>query len=732
MNYLSKIKPIPQKATLGDGVVFLGKMGEADFKINPGNIKTELEKNALTELYTNISKIMNVSAEEMTGKICIDLEISDIVPKEVVKNSDQAYKITVSEEKINICGYGERGLYYAVNTFLKLINVKNNEVFVPEVEIIDYPDLKIRGHFVESRFGSNLMTFEDWKAVIDDMADMKMNQLCVSLYGCWFIQYDMTPSNYLFLSIPKYPKLKSDVIKKYYSPRNKEWINEVAEVPMAKEDFFGDLIVYGKSRGIEVLPLWNSLGHNNLLAVHYPEIAAPKYKDGSVGLTSLCTTSKQALDMLFGIYDYIIDKYLRPNGIKSFHVGLDEVKNRAGLDSNNPHKIFSPWCECDECSKYTPQELLFNHAIRILKHLKSRGMESVFIYSDTIMEIEDADKFYNLLKENDVLDVCVVDWWKYYNLNNKRFMNLRPDLGVRSVVKPWNSYTHWALLAVYTENSRILSEMAIRDGAEGLQSYCAWDKTCDINHLAMASYSWNCVASGDRDTFKRHYAESRFPTRIEDAVLALKLFEDISEQGPTMPSDTSSKVGAGYFMFGVCCYYAYGFVVPTMPYPRRFPGEAVERILKYRKILEKLLRKISRDANKAYKIFADIAKDINCDTALARRYACELRNYRDIADDYLAYLKIYDIMQKPERNAEVSKKLLDIVTARKNERLAIMIEMESFKEDYLLPSHLRNQSLILQVFSDLESYLNTTLPEDVNIDMTDTSAISSANFKKLR
>ena len=126
------------------------------------------------------------------------------------------------------------------------------------------------------------------------------------------------------------------------------------------------------------------------------------------------------------------------------------------------------------------------------------------------------------------------------------------------------------------------------------------------------------------------------------------------------------------------------------------------------------------------------AKDTSCDTRLARRYACELRNYRDIADDYLSYLKIYDIMQKQERGAEVSKKILDIVTARKNERIDIMVEMERFKEAYLIPSHLRNQSLILQVFSDLEAYINTTPPEKVDINMLDLSNISSNNFRRLR
>ena len=60
---------------------------------------------------------------------------------------------------------------------------------------------------------------------------------------------------------------------------------------------------------------------------------------------------------LFGkIYDYIIDKYLKPNGIESFHLGLDEVRCENSHDPDDMLKVFSPFCECPECSKLTNQE----------------------------------------------------------------------------------------------------------------------------------------------------------------------------------------------------------------------------------------------------------------------------------------------------------------------------------------------------------------------------------------
>jgi hypothetical protein len=91
---------------------------------------------------------------------------------------------------------------------------------------------------------------------------------------------------------------------------------------MAKEDFFGELVAYGKSKGVEVLPLWNSLGHNTLIPTKYPETAP--LVGGERSRCGFCVSSPKTYELLFDIYDTIINKYLAPNGIfgycrKAFH-----------------------------------------------------------------------------------------------------------------------------------------------------------------------------------------------------------------------------------------------------------------------------------------------------------------------------------------------------------------------------------------------------------------------------
>ena len=173
---LSRIKPIVKHGTFCGKIISIGKLCDADFSISLKRLDGELSKNAANELYCGLDALMNVMSEKSKGKLTISLELSDDVPTEIEKNADQAYCINATDNKIELIGYGEAGLYYAVNTFLQTIHRKGIEFFVPEMKILDFPDLKTRGHFIETRFGSNLMTLEDWKSVIDNMASMKLRR----------------------------------------------------------------------------------------------------------------------------------------------------------------------------------------------------------------------------------------------------------------------------------------------------------------------------------------------------------------------------------------------------------------------------------------------------------------------------------------------------------------------------------------------------------------------------
>lgn len=213
------ISPIPQNFDLLDGNdVVLGVPGKGFYQIEVTLDKqNELTDSAVKLLRESLSTKLNVHPSSNDGDVKITLSIADA--PEAVANHEQAYSIVVENNSVSVTGYGASGLYYGVLTLTQCLKLEDNILKLPSMKIVDWPDLKTRGHFMESRYGSNLMTLDDWKHVVDHMAGMKMNQLVVSVYGCWCVQYDGRVSEYLYVPIKKYPKLETPVVTRYYSPK---------------------------------------------------------------------------------------------------------------------------------------------------------------------------------------------------------------------------------------------------------------------------------------------------------------------------------------------------------------------------------------------------------------------------------------------------------------------------------------------------------------------------------
>lgn len=726
------IKVTPKFMLNKDEKLVLGNVLTPNYKILIASELGMLGKLALNRLSEGLIDIFGCDYDENHADVSIVIKISDIIPKSVSKNIEQSYKIVVDDTTVKIIGFGELGLYYGVTSFFQALDVNYDRVEIQKTLIIDYPDLRTRGHFIDSRFGTNLMTLEDWKGVINDMVEKKMNQLVVSLYECWCIQYDNEVSNYVYVDIPKYPRIKSNAVKKYFSPKKGGWVNETVEVPMVKEDFFGDLIKYGLAHGVEVFPLWNSYGHNVLIPTEYPEVA-PLMSDGTKSKIAFCISSEKTYQLLFDIYDHIIDKYLKPNNIESFHVGLDEVNSEIGVDVNAPQRIYSPWCECPRCRRLSNEDKIISHAIKLIRYLRDRGIRNVYVYSDVLMEKCDPEKLKEALDRENLTDVTVFDFWTYRNDRSAlRFQNLHPELKIRTTVKPMNSYTHCTGCRDFVANSYYLCEMAIRDGAEGLQSYSAWDKTCDINHSAMADFSWNFGDFRSIEGFRRDYARREFGPCFDKAIEALELFNTISSGAPAHNSE-NVVTSIGTLLKDICSYYGYSCVRDGFDYPRSFPGEAISKIIESRDTYEKTLKEAYKLTDRAYNIFCEIENDGRCNSALAHRYAIEMKNYREIARDYLSFLELYDITKgNAKLTKTMAKKVHSIATERKYAKINLMREMENFKEAYLIPSHLRNLSIIMQVFCDIETFIVNNDFKNVRLDMTDLRPIATKLFYAIR
>ena len=725
------IHPVPQQVTAQAGGA-LKLTSNSKFCITAPTAEKGPAKTAVEEMKAFLSAKCGEDCFAADG-VPVTLELGT-APAEV-KNEKEAYRIRVNAEGVTITGFGENGLFYGVGSFKQICKWNNRGAVIPAVEVLDWPDNPFRAYKQECRYGSNVMERQDWLDMIDDLAAKKINNLSLAIYGCWKIQYDGRVAEYLYLPLKDYPQMQTPMTVKYYSPADGKWYDYETLPPIYRDNLFGEIVRYAKDHGMDVIPGINSLGHNTLFPRVLPEVA-PKNEDGTTNPSGFCTSNPETYKLLFSVYDQIIDEYLLPNGITTFNILLDEVWDQYGIDMEDPYKLTSAWCQCPECRGKERTEIFIEHAVKLLKHLKEKGMKSIIIANDMLARKVSklgyfADKFMARVDEAGVRDVLFLDWWWYKDIKEQLDFMVEPDeLGLRSFFCPWNGYYIWNILTNPLENCRIMAEMNHNAKCgEGVYQYALWDKSYDRVHDCFSDYGWNFVGAGSVSDVTDRYVARHFETMQDEVRHAFRLIDWITEErmpkkDPEKPLETI--LSPYEVMLKELPYYWYCYFNNAFPYPRHFPGNPLSVVLRFRKDYERLLYSNAAMAKEAAAIFEQAARTAGCDQDMARRMAYECRNYQVLTEDWIAILKIYDLTQNGDQ-----KKIAPIARARQTARLELMAMCEQVKEKFALEgATMRNQSIFMQTFADIADYIeNSDRPA---LDLMDITAITSPELRNIR
>ena len=646
-----------------------------------------------------------ISGEFGEYKIIISVNPDDKKFKDAKKES---YYIETKENEALLCGFDEAGAFYAATTFCQMLSSNGDDVYVAKAEIYDYPDFPCRGQFIECRYGTEFMTKDDWFSLVDYMSEMKSNQLTVGVYGCWAVQYDERDMQYLYVPIKKYPELKTPKNIKYYSVDRREWIHEDNILPyMFEEDFFGELIAYGKRKNVTVKPLFNSLGHNTLIPRTFPEICA-KNEDGTITRCGFCTNNEKTYEVMFNIYDEIIERYLEPNGITDIEIGLDEVG-----------KTYI--CHCEKCKDKTHAELMVEYIIKLCKYLKSKGMKRIYIYHDMLFaefDIVNEDLKKRFIDEG-IYDEVVLDWWSYEDPIHL-FWNREKDVNglFHSVVKPDTGYYHWDIPTENNENIRACAKLAKRHNFEGIESYSSFEHCYDKNYLTLADVSWNTDNVDDMEEFDIRYAYRHFRDNIPGALEALKAMHEIM-------IDETHEI----YMNRVCYkfdYYFYGYKKADKDYPQNFPGDAFKLICDDENTYLSYMEFLKQKSSVAKAFF-----DSNKPSRINKIWRLISSHYYVIADEYISVYRAWKAYKDGIVNEFEIKAILDRLIAQREELMLLAEDTRIKATSY---TYLRNMSVFRQYLIDLRDFVEAEIASGrkPEFDITDLRNITGERFKFLQ
>lgn len=718
MNSVVTLIPKPQSMILTGQNVLVSKGSKSRILFEYEPINSPIYMNAVEVIKSSLVDAGCLVPGDQSYLITFRIDPNSEVFKD--NKTADSYYIKVGEKSSEIIAYDQGGALCAANSFGQLLQTDNERVYLPEVEILDWPSFAFRSLFIEDRYGSDFLTKEDWMKAIDYFSSMKYNNLTVGIYGCWCQQYDGMISEFLYVPFEKWPEMQTPRHVKYFSVSERKWIYKENILPtMFKEDYLLDLIAYAKDRNITVKPLFNSYGHNTLIPRVFPELSAKDEEGQDTGF-GVCTSDQRTYDILFDLYDTIIEKYLNPNGIDAIHLGMDEVWDGIGMDYKDPFKYHTPFCQCSACSGKERGELMGDYIIKLSKHLKEKGIRHVHIYYDMLFNNFDMlnDDFVEKLKKQDVYDVVVIDWWHYSGEDNL-FYGKKLNALFRSIIKSITGYYHWSTPVEYLSNIRGCARIAKELAYEGLEAYSSLEYSHDRSYLYHAELSWNISTLEDQDDFLRRYAEYRFPDSSENARLVLQdlgeLMNDNFMGGKTTPCE----------LFKLD-YYMYTYVKKEKPYPRLFPEEAFERIHGDLDYFVSYFEKVQSKSQRALEFFEQQFMHGSSESFIDLTWLAIAKHFRVVASEYLGLLDL-----EGEREAKSALSRLDTLI-QDREDLMRTVEFARIEGNQYM--YLRNMSIYRQILLDIRDYALRCLEnlEPFVLNMRDLTGITGDMLRFLR
>ncbi len=698
--------PQPQEILGGDRLLPLMARGAAACAIVIGEGASEAEQQAARTLQQALEfdgrmPAVLPASRYQAGQKAIVLGtpesglvgVKRIAPIEVPCNADQAYTIEAGGDGVFVVANQPIGVQYAVRTLCQLLETGREGVFLPEVTIRDWPDMAYRGIYVECRWGPDMMTLDDWRRAIDYLADLKLNVMSVGVHNNWWAQYDKL-SEFLLLPSRAYPFLNQPKSIDYYSPRAKEWKHLEYLPAMVTGDFFGDVIAYGRRKGVLVRPHFNSPGHNTIIPRLIPETSA-RDEAGRPTHFGFCLTNPKTYEVMFTILDEIVDTYLAPNGVDWIHLGLDEVYPARSIDESDLSRVVSPYCQCPACRQAPWEDHFVDYVVALCQHLQAKGIRHIGMWHDSFLRGGRlnqalADRF----EREGLKDAVIIHWWKY----NDYYDDIHPELGLSRWVVPQVGYFYWVSYIDHLSNIDLALRRGHAQGAAGTEAYGLFNRCFDRQYHCLADSAWNRDATPRLAEFREKYVKKLYGSRWAEVSEAFRHFDQ------AVQSQYQNLVNALFYYT-----YAYGFTEESAYIRDNFPQAILAQLLENPLLIRGRLQEIRQEVARARAIWRDVPARDAAQAELAGILDLEAQRIEVVTDIYLRLVDLLKAYRRQQRaglgNRQAASQELGRAAGEVAGLLAgldaLMARTEQQPDSYLAPQSLRELSLIRRFLTAL-------------------------------
>jgi hypothetical protein len=278
----------------------------------------------------------------------------------------EAYALEVRDSGVTLRAEGTRGALFGVQTLRQMATVQAETLYVPQAQILDWPELRWRGwHLIGPETSAAVPAA---RRVVDLLAALKLNWIALQIDNR--LRYERDPRLSRGPDAPTKAELRA-------------------------------LVTHAQSLGLEVIPMTQCWSHFSYFLAkdafrHLAEVPDPPEK-AQHRFWNYCPRHPETHALLFGMIEEQLECF---PGATIFHAGLDEI-------------TFEPIGQCERCRGTSGGVLLAEEIGRIHGFLKGRGLR-LAMWGDQLLVEHNGKHFQTAEALPDIpRDVLVFDW--HYN-----------------------------------------------------------------------------------------------------------------------------------------------------------------------------------------------------------------------------------------------------------------------------------------------------------------------------
>lgn len=377
INQAVNLIPYPQKLELNKGNFTLST--QTQLISNDKGLFT----NEIAYFQSMITPLLGNSLTYQQGENSIEFDYVD-----AFKNGE-AYKLTITPDKVKVEASGATGVFYAIQTIRQLLPIQtetatkiNDALLLPAMQVSDQPAFSWRGSMID--VSRHFFSIEYLKRHIDRMALYKMNKLHLHL----------TDDQGWRIEIKKYPELTQNGAWRTFNNQDTVCMTMAKDNPDMNidsryiinkdgkqlyggyytQDQLKDLIDYATKHHVEIIPEIDMPGHM-LAAIHaYPYLTDMK----NAGWGKLFSTPlNPCKDEVYTFVENVLSEIISLFPSSYIHIGADEVDKTA-------------WSHSDLCKSFMKEkgikdyeELQTYFVHKVANYIQSKG-KKVITWDDAI------------------------------------------------------------------------------------------------------------------------------------------------------------------------------------------------------------------------------------------------------------------------------------------------------------------------------------------------------------